>query len=347
MSKAAVKQNNGFVMRSYAFFGARNGRKPSRLETLLEGLVFSFGRGETPFSMGYATICERYNISKATVARKLSCLRKEGRIERERHGGRASAYTYVYDVPSDAHIRTEEIFLTNKFNVYGVERFLTPSEVDVLSLIYTHTRNEKKKRFEGSERDISRILGLRVETVHRAIYALFSADLICRESKGVNGYTEKTIFKAKIKKLRAVERIERKKEKANAQRVFVSAETEAANAKAERERFYSKRREEAQNRADHYLKLAQSSADFRKIDKRLHTIELDLAKAELKNPQELPRLHNEKQSLRFERARILRTMNLSEELLKPRWACSKCSDTGHLPDRRACDCYKPPQGGAR
>lgn len=115
---------------------------------------------------------------------------------------------------------------------------------------------------------------------------------------------------------------------------------DAANAKADRERYYALLREKAQTRADKYLAKANKNARFKEISAELSKMEIALAKAEVFEPKNLPTLTEKKQSLLNERKGILSALGMQESDLTPQFTCKKCSDTGFLPSGIACDCYK-------
>ena len=123
-------------------------------------------------------------------------------------------------------------------------------------------------------------------------------------------------------------------------RTFVHPSVDAANAKAERERYYALLREKAQSVADKFLAKANENARFKEIAKELSKMEIALAKAEVFEPAKLPTLKAEKKALLTERKQILANLGIEEKQLVPQFSCSRCSDTGFLPDGTACNCYK-------
>ncbi len=121
---------------------------------------------------------------------------------------------------------------------------------------------------------------------------------------------------------------------------YTNPTIEAANAKSERERFYSLLREKAQAKAEKYLAKANANARFKELSSLLSTMEISLAKAEVFEPKKLPLLQSEKAALLQERQSILSSLGLSESDLIPKFRCNKCSDSGFLKNGAACDCYK-------
>ena len=126
----------------------------------------------------------------------------------------------------------------------------------------------------------------------------------------------------------------------NSPREYISPAIDAANAKAERERYYALLREKAQARADKYLRKANANARFKELTASLSTMEISIAKAEIFEPKELPSLLETKTSLLNERKELLVQIGITEEDLTPKFVCKKCSDTGFLKNGTACDCYK-------
>ena len=115
------------------------------------------------------------------------------------------------------------------------------------------------------------------------------------------------------------------------------------NAKADRERFYSLRRERAINAAERYCNIANKDERFKWIACELSSIELELAKAEMYEPTKIPSIQSKKNVLLKERLDILRRLGIEEDKLhvETHYKCKKCSDTGFLPDGTSCGCYKP------
>ncbi len=120
---------------------------------------------------------------------------------------------------------------------------------------------------------------------------------------------------------------------------YTTPSVEAANAKADRERYYSVLREKAQSKADKVVKKANGNPRFKEISKELSKMEISLAKAEMFEPEKLPKLKEVQLALAEERKALLFDMGIAEEQLLPQYACPKCKDTGFLPDGTACDCY--------
>ena len=333
-----LKQNSGFIMRPYSMFQSG---EFSRAKIAVAGQIFSMTQKENVCKWGYSTFCEKLNMAKSTVADAVRKLCKDGWFARERRGGKTNEYTYTGDGELRGHVRTENFFYTEKVKIFGVERYLNLSEVDVLSLIYVHTRHEKTGKFEGATKTIAEILGLSERTVRRAIKALLNAELIFRPEKGVNKHVS-NVFAANMKWIRAMERAHKRAErKAEAAKKQLPKDVIDANARTDRERFYAERRNEAQAKADKYLALARKDARYVELQKALGKMELTLAKVELYDVAKLPETLSRKAELQARRDAVLKEKGLAQWMLEAEsyYTCKRCADTGHLPNGSSCDCY--------
>lgn len=112
-----------------------------------------------------------------------------------------------------------------------------------------------------------------------------------------------------------------------------------ANARAEREQFYAWRKNKAEANAEKVLEKAMKSPEFYQATHELRKLDIEIAKAEIHTPQDVPELEKRQKILQGVRAKALADMGLTECDLRPKWYCPKCSDTGFLPNGTACDCY--------
>lgn len=115
---------------------------------------------------------------------------------------------------------------------------------------------------------------------------------------------------------------------------------EAANARSERERWYSARHNAAEAKAEKAKERARSFPAYLEAEKALKRLEIEHAKAELYEPEKVRDIELEQEAREFERAQALLLAGLTEADLLPVWSCPKCSDTGFLPSGAACDCYE-------
>lgn len=116
---------------------------------------------------------------------------------------------------------------------------------------------------------------------------------------------------------------------------------------ADRERWYTERRNAATDKAEKIYKRFMQDETFKGIEKRLKELLPKIARAELesengslKAKESLVKLTQEQGELKQQRLAIIERNGMSEEDLLPQWHCKKCQDTGYLASGKACDCYK-------
>ncbi len=116
--------------------------------------------------------------------------------------------------------------------------------------------------------------------------------------------------------------------------------TEAADARADRERWYADRRAAAERKADNVKAQLMKDKKFFEINGRLSTLEIEVAKAEIEDDERLQaQLAAEKEDLLELRLEILKKHKYVESDLQPVYYCERCSDTGYLPNGKMCNCY--------
>ena len=103
--------------------------------------------------------------------------------------------------------------------------------------------------------------------------------------------------------------------------------------------YYFNLRERARDIADHYLKRARGNAAFRKNEEEIKSTEIRLAKAEALGGDTSEPAAALK-TLKSERASLLKSMQLTEEMLVPSYRCKKCNDTGFDKNGNVCSCYR-------
>lgn len=122
---------------------------------------------------------------------------------------------------------------------------------------------------------------------------------------------------------------------------------QAANARADREQFYARRKNKATANADKVFERVMKSPEFYQATHELRKLDIEIAKAEIHTPQDVPKLTKRQKILQGVRAKALAALGLTERDLLPKWYCPKCSDTGYLPNGATCDCYNATQGDGR
>ena len=325
-------------------YSPRKGKKkltPSAVS--VAGKIYGFSHTNDPEAvcrLSYEQIREEFGFSRATIAGAIEQLCKEKKIERVKRDQDGTAYKYIEEIKGKRYDNIPQYLYTAEICVCGEWRKLTPSEIRLLAHITTACENKKTGGIcRGSAGQFAQDLGICKTTVKKSLRALMKAGLIYRakENKGKSKYNlsgyevnrEVYEYKKYLKKPRAK----------RGEKPFVSAEVAAANAKAERESYYAKLREEAQQRVDKYLLKANREPRFKEITGELSRMEIAQAKAEIFEPVTLPALLIKKQALIKERREILKGLNMTEADLLPRYKCLKCSDTGFKPDGCQCNCY--------
>ncbi len=120
---------------------------------------------------------------------------------------------------------------------------------------------------------------------------------------------------------------------------FKSEKDIAADMRSDREHYYAVLRQKAQEKAEGNRRLAESDKEFAEADTAIKRGEIELARAEVFSPDRAENIRRELQEWQQKRKRALTRLSLTEASLQPEYRCRKCSDTGFLPDGRACDCY--------
>ena len=121
----------------------------------------------------------------------------------------------------------------------------------------------------------------------------------------------------------------------------VDEQAEGRALMANRERWYNAIRNEAESKVEAIVKKLMTYPRYAEIDKRLRSIEIDSAKAELKGDKlKGAKLEQERNRLRAERNNILSANGLEEEDITVKRRCQDCNDTGWLEDGTMCSCYK-------
>lgn len=355
-------------------------RKGSIFKVNIEATIESFGE----FNGYRVDFVKRLGCAFSTVSEKMKELEKAGKIiiEREPDGSttwrsvralkkkeeRLKAISEGKDLQEDSqesYYRVENFFLTHVFEFTYLEtkdengdvvkaahtlwRKLTPVEVLILSVFYTHAQNKIHSWFWTSSKELADMLNLNQRTVERALRSLRAAQLLFRPVRG-NSKSRHSKYVANMMLIRALcneyaPKKSKKSTKAEYSEVTPKKESRKAKkelqeANAARERFYSERKKEAESIADRNQRyVANKAPHFKDVEKELYEIVKQLAVAELYNPIIMPALQEKKRKLQEERAEILRRLGMKEWWLVPQYRCKLCSDSGYLPSGRPCNCY--------
>lgn len=314
----------------------------------LFGKIYNFSRTSNPDAtcrLTYGQVREEFGFARSTVASAFEQLRTSNKIEKIDRDQDGTAYKATEKCSGRQYDNIPQYLYTAEICVSGDRRRLNLSEIRVLARLMTecayHGNGGNPKTGGGtyrvSNKKLARLLNLSETTVKKALLSLMKAGLVYRSArnKGINRYK---LSGYEVSRECYVYTKYIAKRKVSAPKT--TKDVESANARADRERYYSLLREQAQRRAERYLGIANKSENFRDVSKRLSLMEISLAKAEIAgDAQRLSGLTAEKALLQAQRRKILFDMNLSEAMLVPRYACKCCSDTGFLPNGKACKCY--------
>lgn len=310
-----MKENEGFFMRPYSFFRTK-GRLVTGIESAIKGIAFSMPN----CNFGYAKFCEKLGISRSTVARKSKLLQDDPSFDVQRRGGKCSHYEYVGELARDvAHVQTPYYFYTQQWKIHGKMRRLTPAEVDVLALIYTHTRDGGT--YKGSIRKIATIIGRDEKTVMKALKALFYAGLVERLEKGLNSQDKyQSIYRIIRTRIRRVERKLLKAEK-KAKKAWEPEHVARANARAEFEREQAQRKHDAESLVDARLRHLEScNPAWKDVTRRLNVLEMLIARADVAGDVATMQQYNdEKARLLAQRSKMLERCGFTDDDLVPRY----------------------------
>lgn len=340
--KTTEKLHSGFLRRAYSTFHRADGGNVNRSEALLRGIAYSFSAAFSSWKGSYAELSERYNIGYATVARAVPKLAELGDVDVLSRGSRGTEYKYTGKIALTApFIRTDNYLFFEEFEIDGTSRKLKKSEIDVLSLIKTHTTNKKKDCFDGSLADVAGILGLSVRTVGRVLRSLLRADLIHRSGKGINLH-KKSTFRANMKLFRYLDKKHNKTEEAetpNVSTVAVLAEMEAEK----RAEYYKKLEAEEDDRIRRVERLLMEKGDSRvkEATEGLRRAVFQRATFELRGQEkQLVALDEKCREWKLIQIEALRVLGYPADALERRVRCRTCNDTGQRADGTSCECWK-------
>lgn len=109
----------------------------------------------------------------------------------------------------------------------------------------------------------------------------------------------------------------------------------------EREEWYRARRDRAEEIAEYNRRKAEAIDGYAEDMKDMKRLEIAAGKAEAQGEiNHAQDILSELSRLRERLKTRLAVVGLSEEDLRPRYHCKKCSDTGYLPNGKPCDCYE-------
>lgn len=343
MAEAAKKLNrsgrshSGKIRIPYSLMrlkAMRNGRERKFNATGLTSLaaVFSFSEGENVADFTRRELSERYHLSKSSAERSLRAALEAGLIKRM---DRVSKYKFMGEKGDDGFLLIEDWAYFAEFDFGNRKKEnLLHNEVRVLFYLISFCRNQKgAPLFRASYSYIAQRLNLSKNTIISAVKRLKSAGLIRMSGRAWNGHTRAT-FSVNEKALKAARNEVIRRAKAP------STVTQDFNARVDRERYYAHLRAVADDRANRMQEKARSDEAYRNAEQELRKLDLEIAKAQHQAKEDLLELLLERQrAAQKQRSERLAAMGMTDEDLRPLYNCTKCSDTGFLPDGRSCDCF--------
>ena len=309
---------------------------------------------------------ELFGMSPATFARGLATLKDELiECETGEHGERRYK-SKVQPIKLDSMIVFPSWYKAGGITVKEKFYKFAPTQLETFFFMVSHCKRELDDYvFRGSEVHIANIIGCAESTASLAIRGMMKKRIIFRKYTARNAH-EETVYiidrkfvrhylktKAEVFKKDETSESDAKRpaeQPAKVKKVDYRTEAEiAADERGARERIYAIRHQEAAYAADRRRKKANEDEDFRQAHAAVRALEIELAKAELYNPEKVAAIEAEMERAEKARAFALQRLGLSMDDLEERHVCSKCSDTGFLPDGRMCDCDRrsPERRGRR
>lgn len=341
---ALLQRNSGYITRTYDTFESGCTRGVQKVCAFVCSMTRAAGG---VLSIGYKKLGDKLHVSKTTIWRAVGQDRLGTDFVRERHGSTCTSYTYTGDLEQKIgpHVRTELFFYTEIFDgeivkkgeKIRIERSLNDSEVDVFSLIYTHTLGRTGK-FKGSPRTIARLLNMSYYTAWRALDMLLAFGLIFRPKKGVNAYSKASEYVANMRLIRHLKHTHKAKAQAKAED------------EAERRAYYQAQELQRKAKADKYKEQVytqvpsyrEAFVTFKELETQAAKIEaaVELGQADVAT---LRIAHIKTQAQRERMAVIEKRMNIIPARFKPEYygkkQCEHCFGTGQRSDEQKCDCW--------
>lgn len=123
----------------------------------------------------------------------------------------------------------------------------------------------------------------------------------------------------------------------------ISSPSEATGVESKKaiiERHYYDLRAEAQKRAEKMQAKAMKDELYREAKKKLNTLSIQLAFAEVNDEQRAKKISEEIALLEKQSDERLEALGISKSDLVPRYKCEKCKDTGYDNHGRQCECLQ-------
>ncbi len=327
----------------------------SRVRELGMGLMmraWAFSVNECACS--YTDFENLLGISRPTVGKHVKRMTQNGLLTQTKRFHRAAEYTVEGIDEKAPFVQLEEYFFTQEFSfeykrekdgkkvvVKTETRTLHLIEILILGIIATrgHERNNAGKPFIGSAKKFSDMLGITPKTARKALSSLIAAKLVyCFDDMTSSRYNKQYKFRTPSEVLRSMNHKPPKEKKRDEAKEL----REGADNRADRERFYTQRREAALRPVERLKERIEADyPEYAEICRTVRSYGKKIAEAELYRPNELPRVQAEEEAWKQRADDFLKGIHIPPSAFIPKFVCGKCQDTGFLPNGHACDCYQP------
>ena len=283
----------------------------------------------------YEKVVEELGRGRSTVAQAFTKLREEELIKKVDRDIDGTEYVYVGE-PAGGKYYVYPLYLhTMTICVNGEYRQLTTVEVHVLGYLMSECASPKNGgdpqrgggRCKTSYKKLARELQYSVSAIRQAIYNLMKARAVYRPER-FKGLNRKKLSRYEVNSgLYLYKKYIKKKANTREEEIKIRAE------------YYAELREESQRRAEKYMAIAQHNAIFKSVALQLRTLDIQIPKAELYEPDKLPGLEKQKALLQTKQKKALSRIGLTLEDINVQCNCELCQDKGVLPNGKWCTCY--------
>ncbi len=285
---------------------------------------------------------EIHHVSDPTAFRAVKEARNGGLVRRT---NKVSEYVFEGDVGDERRLYLEDWWFHAKFGRGEEARTPNPDDVFVFAYIKSFY-DEYGDKWEMSRRYIAKGLNILRDKVCKAVDFFKEAGVLFTE-KGTE-HKSRTKFKISNKALQKAKEATVKRAKTP------SAAVREADEKAAIDRSYARKRAFAEWKAKEKQDQANADETYRAVEAEIKRLDMEAGKAaanvvlaeengnaeQYKTATELlNELTERKRAAQQLRRESLERLGITEESLTAQYSCKKCSDTGHLPDGRVCECY--------
>ena len=315
----AVKENNNYIRIPYEFLS--KGLTAAAL--LILGKIFTFSnisnKQDSVCRSSFRRFAQDFRLSERQIARKVKELKGKKEVVQDKSLNTCAAYTYAGEKCGKSFIRSDLYLYQKEFEIHGEgKRYLTLSEILVLSLIWTHCNNPETGKYTGSIRGMAKLLGLSPSTVQRCIEVLKRANLIICEAKAPNG-SRWSAYRVNEKHLKTAEREYKNSAKKEG---YVDPKIAALDAQSEREHFYSVAKRRAEAPAEQTQERLRTDERYREAERRYNMLMPKIGRYEaFGQTEEAGKAKEEQKRWAAVMAERMQAMNISPEDLRPRYRC--------------------------